>query len=267
MQERGHIMVLPFRDSDGRWQIVDLGYFMPWAFYTDMIPVSTRAARRTFEGDLAGAKQALGDDWANTNVAARLMGLLGGPIPDMIVASKTGRDPFTGREIANPGATDGQQLVAWMNYVFDLMMPPMLSSRGFLSPMGLATSAVNDFESGGKAVQAFRGDTNRFGEPRATPAQAGLGLVGVNTQSLDPEMTRGTNLMLMRREMEATRILMIQKLRNQGLSEAERKEIIDRGMAEMRRRAEKMADYANRSQLPQYMLTQRKQPVSNSAGR
>jgi hypothetical protein len=259
MQERGHVMILPWRDSDGRWQVVDLGYFMPWSFYTDMVPLSGRTVRRTFEGDLAAAKQSIADDWSNTNVMARMMGLIGGPIPDALVALKTGRDPFTGREIMPAGGTEVQKFVAALNYVSDMMLPPMMSSRGFINanPVSLALEP----ELRGKLAQALQGDTNRFGEPRATLTQAGLYMAGVNTQSLDPNMTRQTNIIAMRREIEDARILMIQKLRNQGLSPEQRREITARGMAEIQARAKKLQDYVQRSQLPSYMLTQR-QPAA-----
>lgn len=253
LRQRGHLAILPFRDEDGRWQVADVGYFLPWSFYTDMIPLSMATVRHTFAGDLAGAAQSLKDDWASTSIMATLMGLVGGPIPDIGVALKTNKDAFTGRDIVPAGATPGQKLAYMLSYAWDLMMPPMISSRGLASPFWMV-----DRELGGKAAQAINKDTTRYGEPRATPTQAGLYMAGVNLYGIDPDITRTSNLLQMRREIDDARRLMVQKLSNRSLSDEERRAIIDRANGEIKRRLEKLQDYATRSAVPASMRTERK---------
>lgn len=237
-RERGHMMFLPWKDADGRWQAADIGYFFPWTFYTDMLPVSAQAVRKLAQGEGGKAWEATKEAADRINIPKQLMGLMGGPIPDVLIALKTNRDSFTGREIVPPGADARGKGVAVLDYAWNMAAPPMFSSRGVISPVGVFDSSL-----GGKVVQAATGETNRWGEPRATGAQAGLAAVGVNTYGVDPTSGLAGNLMGMRAEIRQTQEMLVQKLRNQALTDEQRQALVERYQEEIRKRTEKMAKY------------------------
>jgi hypothetical protein len=217
LQERGHAMILPYQDEDGRWQVVDLGYFMPWSMYTDIL------------GDVSRGE---------VGEAAQTAGIFSGPMTSVIVAMKTGKDAFTGRDIVEPGDPVGRQFAAATNYVWDMMMPPIVSSRGLLSPMGL----VNQ-EYGGKMVQAATGRTNKYGDPTATATQASLYPFGLNVYSIEPENASVQNMLRLKYEADQTELSLTRKLQNRGLSEDAKKEIVREYTDELKRRYEKIREY------------------------
>ncbi|MEW5709852.1 MAG: DEAD/DEAH box helicase family protein [Pseudomonadota bacterium] len=224
LQERGHVAVLPFRDDQGRLQVVDLGYFFPWTLWTE-------ALGQAFGGEFGKLPQTVG--------------LFGGPITDLVTAVKTGLDPFTDRPIIEPGDPPARQAVALVNYLYDMMMPPIVSSRGFVSPSGLV-----DKQYGGKLIQALTGTTDKYGQPRATLEQAILGTVGVNLYALEPEKTRAQNLRRMAHELEQVRIRLRFRLQDRSLGQAQRQALIDEYRDEMKRRYEEIGRYLEESRVP-----------------
>ena len=106
-------------------------------------------------------------------------------------------DSFTKKPIYNPADPASYQAAAITNYLYDLMAPPVISSHGVVSPMGLV-----DKQYGGKLVQGLTGTTNKFGDPRATTEQALWSVLGVNFYGMDPEHTRATNLLTMSRKVQ-----------------------------------------------------------------
>ena len=217
LQERGHAMILPVQDEDGRWQVVDLGYFMPWSMYTDIL------------GDVSRGE---------VGEAAQTAGIFSGPLTSVIVAMKTGKDSFTGRDIVNPGDPVGRQFAAGANYAWDMMMPPIVSSRGLVSPMGIV-----DPEYGGKAVQAITGRTNKYGEPTATGSQAALYPFGLNVYSIEPKHSAAQNALRFKYEADQTEMALKRKLQNRGLSEDARRAIVQEYTDELKRRYEKVLEY------------------------
>ena len=217
LRERGHAMILPFKDEEGRSQIVDLGYFMPWSMYT-------QAAKDIAKGEV-------GD-------AIKTVGLFSGPLTSVITATMTGKDAFTGRNIMNPGDPAGRQFIAGLNYTWDMMMPPIVGSRGLVSPIGLL-----DAEYGGKAVQAATGRTNKLGDPTATAKQAALYPFGLNVYSIDPENAKAQNVMRLKYEVDQTEMAGKRKLQNRGLSDEARQEIVEEYKAEIQRRGKNIMEY------------------------
>ena len=217
LQERGHAMILPYTDDEGRSQVLDLGYFMPWSMYTDAI------------GDLSRGE--IGD-------TAQTLGIFSGPVTSVIVAMKTGKDPFTGRDIMDPGDPPGRQFAAATNYAWDMMMPPIVSSRGLLSPMGLV-----DQEYGGKLVSAATGRTNKFGDPTATGTQAALYPFGLNVYSIEPKHATAQNVLRLKYEADQTEQTVKRKLQNRALSDEARREIVQEYTDELKRRYEKIEEY------------------------
>ncbi|MBI3935747.1 MAG: hypothetical protein HY323_02115 [Betaproteobacteria bacterium] len=223
LQKRGFAAVLPYKDELGRVQVVDLGYFFPWSMWTE-----------------AGGALAKGEFME----ALKTLGIFSGPITDIIVAMKTGKDPFTQRDIVQAGDPPARQIAALVNYVWDMAMPPIVSSRGFLSPMGLLDKAY-----GGKLTQAVTGTTDKFGSPRATVEQAILGTVGVNLYALDPDSTRAQNLQHMTFELEKVRTRLKRQLEDQGLTAERRRELVTEYFAEIKRRQEKLQQYIRESEV------------------
>jgi Inorganic Pyrophosphatase/Large polyvalent protein-associated domain 1/RadC-like JAB domain len=217
LQERGHAMILPWQDEDGRSQVLDMGYFMPWSMYTDIV------------GDLARGE--LGE-------AVQTTGIFSGPVNSVAIAMMTGKDPFTKRDIMDPGDPLGRQFAAATNYAWDMMMPPIVSSRGLVSPMGLV-----DQEYGGKAVQAITGRTNKYGDPTATGSQAGLYPFGLNVYSIEPQHSTAQNVLRLKYEADQTEQTLKRKLQNRALSEDARKAIVQEYTDEMKRRYEKIEEY------------------------
>ena len=229
LQDKGHALILPYKDDNGRWQVVDLGYFMPWTNWTQLA------------GNIAAGE---------AGKAAQTAMIFSGPITDIIVAVKTGKDPFTGRDILNKGDTPGRQVVSLINYVWNMGAPPFLTDHGLLSPMGILDQAY-----GGKAVQAITGTTNKFGEPRSTAEQAMLYLGGVNLYGLTPEYSRATNLQQMKRDLQDVKTTMVQKLQDRSLSAEQRRAIAQDYADEVMQRAAKMQKYVRESAIAPSLAT------------
>jgi len=230
LQDRGHTAVLPYKDEDGRWQVVDLGYFFPWTMYTESL------------GQLAKGE---------VQESVQTLGLVGGPIADLLIAWKTGRDPFTERAIVNPGDPPHKQAVAIMSYLWDMAMPPFVSSRGLLSPMGLIDPAY-----GGKVVQATMGVTDKHGEQKATLTQAMLAAGGVNLYAMRPETTRLSNIQRQKYEMDQVEVRLKGLLRDRSITPERRKQIVAEYRDEMRRRKKKLMEYMADSAIHPNLATQ-----------
>jgi len=210
LRERGHTMLLPFKDAQGRWQVLDLGYYFPWTNWTEL-------ARNIKAGEVGKAVQTAG--------------LFSGPVTDLIVAIKTGRDPFTDRDIWKAGDPPARQAMALLNYLWTMGAPPFLTSMGFV----------------GHATRAYTGETNRYGDPLSTPTQAALRLFGVNIYALEPEQSRAANIRKQQFEIGEVRTAAKQKLLDRSLSPERREAISEEYQTEARRRQEKLLKYIRES--------------------
>lgn len=224
-QTRGHVYILPWKDEAGRWQALDLSYFMPWSAFDQMIR------------ELAAGKPV---------EAAKSLGVLGGPVPDLLTAIKTGVDPFTGRELAPKGAPPGLIAGAWLTYALNMALPPMFSSYGVV---GIDLGDPNSILSGA-LPQALAGETNRFGDPRATLPQATGRIVGVNIRGVHPTHDRAMVARQLAREIEDTKAAMRRQLADQSLTPDQRKAIMDQYVEEMLRRQKKAMDFLRETELP-----------------
>jgi hypothetical protein len=195
IEERGHMLLMPFKDEDGRWQVVNLGYILPWGAFTNAY--KTAKAGKPLE-------------------ALRDIGLLSGPIPDVIAAIKTNIDPFTKREIVNPADPPAEQLQQLLTYVWNLAMPSFMGI-GQDQRQGGALSRMKD---------ALSGKVNpRTGDPRDTPTQAAMRFFGVNVYPVEPEKTRAANLRGMKFELDEIRSRMREQLRDRNLTDDDRANI------------------------------------------
>jgi len=218
VREMGHGLLLPWKDAQGRWQAMDVGYFFPWTYWTKM-------ADNLKQGDLGKT--------------ANDAGLFSGPVTSLLVAMKTGRDPFTNREIMNPADPPQRQLMSALNYLWSLSMPPIITEHGAL----------------GHTIRAATGETNRFGDPRSTYGQAALRVVGVNIYALDPELTRGAALQQMQREVQDTKQRLLSLSTDRGLTDAQRERLRKTYTAEIKDRIKKMQEYAEESKINPKLLS------------
>jgi hypothetical protein len=229
LQDRAHTVFLPGRDSDGRLQVADVGYFFPWTFYSQL---GTHLA----SGDL---KKGLVDD---------LGGQFSAPILGAASALMSNYDSFTHKPIYSPSDPTAYQAAAIANYAYDLMAPPFISSHGFASPMGLV-----DKQYGGKIVQATAGTTNKFGDPKATQTQAIAGLLGFNFYGMDPEHTRATNLQVMAKKVTDAENQLKSRLMDRGLTPEQRTKYLADYTVQMKKLAEDTKKYAAESEVPQQL--------------
>ena len=165
LARRTGVYVLPFKDTDNRYQFLDIGYFFPWTMYTD-------AARDVANGDFFEAQ--------------RTTGFLSGPFSDIFLAIKTNKDPFTQRTIwdKRDPVEDRIQNMFW--YMYSLGMPSWLTPNGAIS----------------KTVKSLQDTPRPNGSPGDTIPQSILRFVGVNVYGIDTKDTRTRNIKAMERELE-----------------------------------------------------------------
>ncbi|MCC7546354.1 MAG: hypothetical protein IT532_01175 [Burkholderiales bacterium] len=235
LQDQDSVLFIPYRDENGRWTFLNLSYFMPWSYFT------------TFAKDAWSVAKDVGTGGAGVGKVNELVGGagIGGPFLTLYSALTTNIDPFTKREITTKGAPASIQLIELLNYAWDFMAPPMLGSRGFVSPMALV-----DPMYGGKAVQALTGAENRFGDPRSTMAQAILSLGGLNVYPINPQQSRNQNILRMSREIEDVKMSARKFLTDTSLSPERRQALFDKHSAEANRRTEILNDYIKESEVP-----------------
>lgn len=215
MRSRGGMLLMPWKDSGGRWQVVDLGYTVPWGQMVDVMA-------QVREG--------------NYRQSAETMGLFSGPLPDIIAAWQTNRDPFTGREIANGGDPKWRQALSILNYAWGMAAPGFITSTGAL----------------GKVRDAYTGKVDpRTGEPTLTKTQAWLRLFGVSVYPVDPEVTRQRNLRSMSFEIDETRRRLGEQMRDRNLTEEQKNEIREVYRKEILLRQEKLRKYQEESEIPE----------------
>jgi len=224
IREKGTAYILPVKDEHGRWQAFDYGYFLPWGMFQEL---SNEASYLASRGEVGSAGNVLGT-----------LGLLGGPVPDMITAIQTNIDPFTRREISNRFDPPSKQLSDTMSYVWRLNAPTWLTDIG---------AAGHLYRSLTGAVNPRLGP--QFGEPMSTPGQAGLRFFGVNLYPIDPEATRAENIRTMSFEIRNTVKRLRSQLSNPNLTPEQRKEMESQYRAEIDSRQSQLKAYMERSEV------------------
>lgn len=190
MREKGHMLLLPWKDSAGKWQVLDFGYIVPWGMFSDVAASMTG-------GD---PRQALKE-----------VGFLSGPVNSVIAAFATNVDPFTGREIVERFATPKERLLQMLNYMWSLSAPGMLTEYG----------GVNRLKG------AIQGDVDpRSMEPPMTAAQAAMRMFGINTYPVDPEASLARNLSFMQWELRELRRKMNERIADPNLTDRGREKVV-----------------------------------------
>lgn len=203
VRERGHTALLPWKDEQGRWQVVDLGYFLPWA-------------------QLQGAATALGS--GNIPDTLKGLGMFSTPITSAITAIYTNTDPFTGMTISNEWDTPDRKLASWVGYALNLTLP------GFIGDAPLHAVLDPGMTSGqgaiSKTIDAAGGRLTKDGQPGPTMTQALGRFAGVNTYPVDPVLQRAENVRRLEQEVANIKGRRTQLLKNQNLTPEMRQEIV-----------------------------------------
>jgi hypothetical protein len=163
LRDKQHVYVLPWKDENGRWQFLDLSYLVPWTMFTD------------------AAKQAVRTESVRSDQDGRP---LHRPDPRHVTAIRSNKDAFTGRDIANPGDPTNASGRAWLTYLYNMAMPPVLTNRGLIGP---------DFGSPAYATSVAR-CTRRWSARRTSSAiraprklRRCCNAVGISMYPINPE--------------------------------------------------------------------------------
>ena len=235
MRDKAGIVFLPFRDSAGRLQALDMSYYFPWSMWVD------------FATNVMGLQ---------VTDAIKNLGIFSGPLPSIMAAISTGKDAFTGRDILNKADPPADKAAALVAYAWDMAMPPMMGSHGVVSPLWLL-----DPQYGGKVAQAVRGTTNKQGDQRSTMGQAAARLIGANVYGIDPWGTREINIARLKVGIKETESRMKALEKDLGLTKDERQALRERYRNEKQKRKLELDDYALKSMVPKF--AERKQaPVT-----
>ncbi len=231
VKQRGHGMFLPIRDSEGRVTAADIGYYFPWTMYTDALQYAA-------QGDVGKTVGTLG--------------AFSGPITSLVTAITTGVDPFTDKPIMNHGDPASMQIASALNWLWDMAMPPIIGSRGLVSPMGLM-----DKQFGGKAVQALTGTTDKAGSPRATWEQALFATVGLPLYGIEPASVRGREAQHLHAEVMEAERRMKGRLVDRSLTEEQRQDIVATYIKEAQRRQQKLTEFVSKTDVSPAMMVER----------
>ncbi len=212
IRDNGNALILPIKDQNDKWQVLDFSYFLPYAMFTGM-------AKDVKDLEL---QEALSKS-----------GVFGGPLPQTISAIQTNIDPFTKREIVNEYDPKSKQLADILLYAYRMAAPTWLTDIGFA----------------GKLLQSINKDVNKFGDPKVTKTQAILRLVGTNIYPIDPQQSRATNIKFMRNEISRIKARRTRVLKDKNLTAEERKNLQNKYLELLQDRQEQLKDYIKESQL------------------
>ncbi len=217
LQEKGHAMFLPWKDKFGRWQALDISYYLPWGMYEELF-------KEIAKGEFANAFQTTG--------------MFGGPVPDLIAAIKTGKDPFTKRDIFHKGDPPARQLASIMIYLWRMAMPTWATDIGFA----------------GHILRTTRGYVDRHGDPVGTEIQSMLRLVGTNLYPIEPKKSRKMNIARMGWEIKQSGRALAAQLKNRNLTPEQRKEIKVEYKALIKKKKQRLLDYRKDSEINPKLL-------------
>ncbi|MGH8908318.1 MAG: hypothetical protein ACRD0K_17865, partial [Egibacteraceae bacterium] len=131
---------------------------------------------------------------------------------------------------------------AILTYVWNMAMPPIISSYGALAGPELGDPASPTWVGfSGKLADALEGKTNRYGEQRTTLGQAAAAVVGINVRGVG-EGDLIARIKSLRFEVGETRKEMRLKLSDQSLSPAQRERIQLKYTEEIMRRVKKIEE-------------------------
>jgi len=138
--------------------------------------------------------------------AVKDTGIFGGPIPSFAIALKTGRNPYTGKEIYDPSDDGNDKLMKFMYYMWELSMPTMITDIGVYGH-------VKDY---------FEGRTDKYGVP-LSPVNVFPRAVGINTYPISQEEAKKTKAITDRAKRNALTKEKIRTIFNKKMLPQEKK--------------------------------------------
>jgi hypothetical protein len=167
------MLFLPWKDSEGRWQAVDISYFFPWSWYTQM-------ATKLGQGDVS---------------KALIEGGVIGPGWQLMTAITTNKDPWSGYDIVKENDTLSDRIFDRMSYINSMMMPPLLTRNGLVSvsSIGEAMVRLDPTEIEGKLFDFMLGRTNRYGDVKTSAFKLIGSSVGINPYAIPPDARSAQN--------------------------------------------------------------------------
>jgi len=206
-------------DNQGRVSIYDISWVAPWGML----------------GEMASEVQN-----AQFVDAAKTLGLMGGPLPDMLAALKTGIDPFTRRPITDELKSNTEQIFDYLVYITNLTTPSMLHT---------------EYGAVSRAFESITGKLDeKTGEPKYTGTQAALRLFGINIYPTDLVEQRKKNIRRMNWEISTVKAQWTRRLRGLKKSKADQEDIKEaRGDYKEKRKEmiQTRRDYVRDSRVPQ----------------
>lgn len=227
LRKYNDMYLLPWKDSDGRWQFVNIGYFLPWQMPLDIIRNLGAAGEASLSGDQRKALAEIKEAGAATNI-------LSNPLFNLVTAITTGIDPFSGKPIADKRDTARQQVMDMLAYGAGLITPTLFS------PFGATGMLFRDQNGSG---------LNRFGEPGPTGGQIAARAVGLNVYPVVPQAQRARNIQQMQREIQDIRSRMTYSLRDQSLTAEQRRRLASDFTDEIKDRVKQLQKYMKESEL------------------
>lgn len=216
LRNKQSLYVLPYRDENGQWQYMDVGYFFPWQTFTE------------------GTKALGGLPEAEFGALTEVTGILGTPITQAVTGLSANKDPFTGKEIWNEADPPADQIADMMGFMWSLAMPSWLSGSGAVSKMH----------------EAVTQDTDRFGNPPPTVSQAALRFLGVNIYSIDPELSRAINIRKGLKNIQEIQSRMAELMMDQTLSPEDQRWIQEKYTSIIRKQMDELRQYEEDSSFP-----------------
>ncbi|CAN5422680.1 hypothetical protein BH10BAC5_BH10BAC5_16900 [soil metagenome] len=109
--KEGSHMLLPWKDANGKMQLLNLTYIMPYQPVIDYLKAT-------------GVLNAMGLTEAYASETGGLLSLMGNPVFTMIADLRANKNTFLGKEIWNAADTAAEKTQKALDYVYKLWLPP-----------------------------------------------------------------------------------------------------------------------------------------------
>lgn len=226
-KNKGGLMLLPTRDANGNLQLFDMGYIVPWGMLADVARQGSN-----MEGGMV----------------LDSIGVMSGPVADVISGWQTNIDPFTRKPIVDQRDPRGEQIKQRLWWAWGLAAPGWLTRSGFSGKLyDYATDAVD----------------KRTGEPKLTGGQVAARFFGLTVYPLNPVESRKSNLFFMQREIEEIRYRMRSRLRDKNLDMGEKAKLRSEYNELIKQKQQELKLYKKDSEVHQNL---RNQPVDDKVG-
>ena len=227
LRRKDNMFMLPWKDANGKWQLVDVGYFLPWQMPYEMTKSTAKAGYNLATGD---SKEAI----SNAADVFKASTLLSNPLFNIVSALTTGVDAFTGKPIADKRDPANKQVMDVTSYAWSLVVPSFLASYGALGQL------INKESGTG---------LNRYGEPGTTYGQMAARAVGINTYSVDPAAQRARNIRMMQHDLREVKSRMTTSLSDRSLTPEQRRKVTEDFREELIYRSQQLAKYAKETEM------------------